>query len=128
MKRRISLCLSMTVCVCVYLCLSACTRVGIYWYILSVETYTHNWNGDHICCVYMHATWSTTHTCTLFINVLFSINNFSSFPTAANKHYFLIVSIYNLLINSWIFIILMYVTLELNPLPRTQRLNHMSYI
>lgn len=50
--------------------------------------------------MYMHATWSNTHTYILFINILFSINYLSSLPAIANKYYFLIMSIYNLVIKS----------------------------
>lgn len=87
----------MSVCVCVYLYPSTCTGI---LYIVYGETYTHNWNVKHICCMYMHATWSNTHTYILFINILFSINYLSSLPAIANKYYFLIMSIYNLVIKS----------------------------
>lgn len=113
--------------VCICICLPARSRYRSVYFVCWYKFTQLEWR-IHLLCVYMHTTSSTKHSCILFINVLFSLNNFSPFPTVVNKYYFLIVNIYNLLINSWLLIILMYINLESNPLPKTQRLNHMLYV
>lgn len=122
-------------CVCPWLCVFVCicicplarSRYRLVYFVCWYKYTQLEWR-IYLLLVYMHATWSTKHSCVLSINVLFHLNNFSPFPSVVNKYYFLIMSMYNLLINSWSFIILMYINLESNPLPKTQRVNHMLYV
>lgn len=112
-KKSVSV--QVSVCLCVFVSVSLHRSGYILVFCVWQDIYTQSEGGKYLSHVYMHTAWSTTHTYTLFINILFSINNFSSLLAVATKYYFLIININNLIINSWLFIILTYIIL--NKLP-----------
>lgn len=112
-KKNVSV--HVSVCLCVFVSVSLHRSGYILVFCVWRDIYTQSEGGKYLSHVYMHTAWFTTHTYTLFINILFSINNFSSLLAVATKYYFLIISINNLIINSWLFIILTYIIL--NKLP-----------
>lgn len=94
-----------TVAVSAHVCVFLCAFVSVHWQewvdvgVLCQARHRHT-TGMWNCSVYMYTTRSTEQTYTLGINTIFSINNFSCYPEAANKYYFWTMSIYNLITSS----------------------------